>query len=211
MTHYLPEFFLLYIANFINLVSPGAGFAIVVRNSSVHSRKAGILTGLGICASSFIHKAYTFMGFGLVVSRSPILFNTIKWAGCAFLLYLGYQCFKNSRKKPAREHHMAVSQDLSASQAFRMGFFTDLLNPQASLSFIVLVTATVSPDTPITVQGLYGLALISTSLVWYTTVALFFSNSYLQRAFQGIRQWLDRLMGSVLIGLGIRLALISAR
>jgi RhtB (resistance to homoserine/threonine) family protein len=200
----------LFSANLLNLISPGSGFIITVRNSTLFARKVGIATGLGIVTSSIIHKTYTLLGFGLIVSKSEWLFNGIKYAGCAYLIYLGIKCFRPSYRTLPSFKKKKTIPGLSRINAFRMGFLTDILNPQASLCFITIVTATVSPKTPIKVQLLYGFALILTSLLWYMLLALFFSNYRLQSLLQQSQRWIEPLTGVVMIGLGIRLAQLTS-
>ena len=96
---YINDFLLLYTANFLNLISPGAGFSIVVYNSNSISKKIGIVTAMGIVCSSIFHKTYTFMGFGLIISQNPYFFNLIKYIGCFYLFYLGINLLKNKNKK----------------------------------------------------------------------------------------------------------------
>ncbi len=211
---YLNEFLMLYSANLINLTSPGAGFTVTAHNSLSHSRKAGILTGLGIVTSSLIHKTYTFIGFGYFVAKTPWLFTTIKILGGTFLIYLGTKAFLSLRnlatKNPRNTFTQSEAQkSLSPFAAYRIGFLTDFLNPQASICFIGIVTATVSPSTPMNVQWLYCSTLLLTSLVWYTVVALFFSNKFLQQRLNNFKIFIESLAGVVLIALGAKLLILT--
>lgn len=216
MDLYFTEFALLFAANFLNLVSPGAGFAITVRNSTVGSRRAGFMTGFGIVASSFIHKGYTFLGFGLLISQNPTLFMIVKYAGCAHLSYLGLKCLWEGLKKDQKsswnlEENPSKISSVTSYQGFRMGFLTDLLNPQASLCFMSLVAATVSPETPMKIQLFYGLILLMTSVVWYSCVAFFFSSPPLQKRFLSLRRLFEGLMGGSMLYLSFRLLSLTAK
>jgi len=63
------------------VISPGADFAMVTRNSMMLSRRAGILTAVGIALGVLVHVAYSLLGVGLIISRSILLFNMISiWA-----------------------------------------------------------------------------------------------------------------------------------
>lgn len=81
------------------VISPGPDFAIVSRNSLMLSRRAGVLTALGIGAGVLIHVAYTLVGVGLLIQSSLWPFNTIKLIGAVYLIYLGV---KMLRSKPGR-------------------------------------------------------------------------------------------------------------
>lgn len=206
MMTYLPEFLTLFAINFLNILSPGPETALMIYNSGRHSRKIGLYTGFGIVASTIIHKSYTLLGFGMVVARSPILFTTIKYAGSGYLLYLGYRAFFPGKKIMKKAEK---PRTLTPRKAFRMGFLMDILHPSASLFFMSIVAATVSPKTPLSVQVVYGTLLVLTSLCWYSALALVFSNSRLQATIQSMGNWVDRITGLALIGLGIRLAFLS--
>lgn len=206
MTLYLLEFFELYTINLLNLISPGAGFAIMIRNSSFHSRKVGVFTAFGIVTSSLIHKSYTLLGFGLLVSETAWLFYTIKYAGAAYLFYLGAKTLNVHKiNNIFRQKKPKDLVPLTSWGGFRVGFLVDLLNPSASLSFVCIVVATVSIDTPIEIRGLYGITLILTSLAWYLILAFSFSNKTLQNFIMKSHGWVERIMGASLIYLSIRM------
>ena len=214
MEAYWTEFLALYAINFVNLVSPGAGFALTVRHSISYSRKIGVLTGFGIVLSSLIHKSYTFLGFGLVISQNPLLFSIIKYSGAAFLLYMGLVTFKNiymSRFKTsmALGINFESKENITSKKGFSLGFFTDLLNPQASLCFMTIVAATVSPSTPLAIQGIYGIALISTSLLWYTFLALFVTTPLLYEKFMKVEKIVDVMTGSLMIYLSYKMLFVT--
>src|SRR5690606_27938552 len=89
LMQYVIEFTGLMAVFVILLVAPGADFALIVRQSIVHGRRAAFITSLGIGASLMFHISYTILGIGLIVSQSLFLFSLIKWAGAAYLFYLG--------------------------------------------------------------------------------------------------------------------------
>ena len=71
------------------VISPGPDFAMVTRNSLTLSRRAGVLTALGIGLGVLVHLTYTLLGVGLLIEQSLWLFNAIKLVGAAYLIYLG--------------------------------------------------------------------------------------------------------------------------
>jgi threonine/homoserine/homoserine lactone efflux protein len=205
---YAPEFLALFTVNFLNILSPGPETALMVYNSSRYSRKVGLFTGFGIVCGTMIHKTYTLLGFGMVVAKSPTLFMIIKYAGSAYMMYLGYRMFFPKKKQVEHVHH---PKNLTPKQAFRMGFLMDILHPGSSLFFMSIVAATVSTSTPLAVQGIYGVLLICTSICWYSALATVFSNKHLQKVVLNIGPWIDRITGVTLILLAIRLALFTIK
>jgi threonine/homoserine/homoserine lactone efflux protein len=206
------EFLQLYAINFINLVSPGAGFALMVRNSALYGRKTGFYTAFGITSSSLIHKSYTLLGFGLIVSQTPWLYMGIKYLGSFYLTYLG---LRNILHAVQHKKQKIVKQDdiknddgkdrLTPWQGFRNGFLVDMMNPSASLSFVCIVVSTVHTSTGLSIRGIYVLILILTSLIWYSFLAFTFSHSYLMRFNERFGRCIEFFMGGFLVYLGTKL------
>jgi len=199
------EFGALWTLNFLNLISPGPETALMIRNSSRFSRAVGLATGLGIVCSTMIHKTYSILGFGLLVSHTPWLFNTLKIAASVYLIYLGLRAFYPKKNKDG-SLKLKEPAHLTTKQAFKTGFMMDILHPSASLVFISILAKTVSPDTPVSIQALYGVLLILTSIVWYSTQAYLFSHGLLKNTIEKYGHWLDWITGGVFIIYGIRLA-----
>ncbi len=204
------EFLELYSINFVNLISPGAGFALMVRNSSLYGRKVGLYTAFGITSSSLIHKSYTLLGFGLIVSQTPWLYLAIKYLGSCYLAYLGLfnliHAFKPKKMKVFSED--LLDKGLTRWQGFRNGFLVDMMNPSASLSFVCIVVSTVSVSTSLPVRGLYVVILILTSLAWYCLLAFTFSHDRLMRFNKRFGRVIETIMGGFLIYLGVKLLLM---
>ncbi len=210
MEHYWPEFLALYVLNLINLISPGVGCLLTARNSMAYSRKSGISTALGIVSSSFIHKAYVFIIFSFLISQYSTLFLAVKYLGCAYLIYLGANCLRHSFKNSSSttfdlEPNEASKNNISSGKAFRMGFFVDLLNPMASVTFLGIVAATVSSNTPGSILTIYFISLITTSLCWYILIAVFFSKNVFQILFVRFQNWIERVQGGMLLWFGFKL------
>ncbi|WP_420960646.1 LysE family translocator [Brucella sp. IR073] len=211
MTHYLIEFAGLMAVWSIMIISPGADFALVVRQSIVHGRRAAIITSVGIGCSILFHISYTILGLGLIVSQSLLLFSVLKWAGAAYLIYLG---IKALREKDAGTPDVSAdlgeeaiaAKRISATRCFLMGFVTNALNPKAVLFFLSLFSSLVSHETPIAIQGVYGLIMATTLIAWFVGVSTFFTLAAVRERFTAWGRWFNRVTGLVFIGLGIRLA-----
>ena len=195
----------------VAVVSPGPDFAIVVRNSLIFSRSAGVFTALGVAAAVWIHVFYSALGLGYLIDQIPWLLNVIKVLGCSYLIYIGY---KGLRSQP-----MAIAQEESSSatevemcsngKAFRQGFWTNLLNAKAILYFISFFTVFLQKDTPLLTLGIYGSVIVGITLGWFLIVAYCLSVPVLQKKFKSGAHWIDRVTGVVLISLGLKLALTS--
>jgi len=186
------------------VISPGADFAMVTRNSYLYGRKAGLLAALGIALGVQVHVSYTMLGVGLVIAKAPLLFDAIKLIGAAYLVYIGYKTFVARGK---------LSVDLSGGEplpdfaALRIGFLTNALNPKTTLFVVSTYTQVVHVDTPLFTQIGYGLFMSFAHWAWFTLVALFFSHSRLRNAMLRGQVLLNRSIGTVLVSLGVALAL----
>lgn len=202
---YLNEFLLVAAVHLLAVMSPGPDFAVVIRNSVSAGRKAGLLTAVGVGAGICLHVGYSLLGIGLIVSQSTWLFNVLKLLAAGYLLYIGVRALGAKRSEPGTLTMRATL--ISSKRAFANGFITNGLNPKATLFFLSLFTVVISPQTPITVQAGYGVYLAIATAVWFCLVAVLFSHTRVRRAFERMGHWFDRLMGAVLVGLGLHLAL----
>jgi RhtB (resistance to homoserine/threonine) family protein len=207
---YWAEFLTVALIHLLAVASPGPDFAVVVRESVAHGRKAGTYTAVGVGTAIFLHVGYSLLGIGLIVSQSIVLFNALKWAAAAYLLYIG---FKALRAKPASASDASVNVtagERTARGAFTSGFITNGLNPKATLFFLSLFTVVINPHTPLWVQAGYGVYLAVATGLWFCMVARLFSQERVRAGFARMGHWFDRAMGGVLIALGLKLALTES-
>lgn len=189
---------------FFAVISPGPDFAMVSRNSLLLSRRSGVLTALGIGAGVCVHVTYTLLGVGLLIQQSLWLFNLIKLAGAAYLIFLG---IKMLRAKPATAEVLADQPALSSLGALRTGFLTNVLNPKTTIFIVSLFMQVVQPQTPLAVQLGYGAFIVLVHAVWFSAVAIFFSTDSVRGRLLAVRHWIDRVFGALLVGFGMLLAL----
>lgn len=192
------------IITILAVISPGADFAMVTRNSLLHGRRTGLLAALGIACGVQLHVLYTMLGVGLLIGHTPWLFNGIKWLGALYLIYIGIQ---TCRQSPASVEPSSSSQALSTWQAWRTGFMTNALNPKTTLFVVSTYTQVVHADTGIMTQVGYGLFMSFAHWLWFSMVCLFFSHETLRNRVLDGQQWLNQVIGTVLMGLGCSLAL----
>lgn len=189
---------------FFAVISPGPDFAMVSRNSLLLSRRSGVLTALGIGAGVCVHVTYTLLGVGLLIQQSLWLFNLIKLAGAAYLIFFG---IKMLRAKPASAEVLAEQPVLSSLGALRTGFLTNVLNPKTTIFIVSLFMQVVQPQTPLAVQLGYGAFIVLAHAVWFSAVAIFFSTDSVRGRLLAVRHWIDRVFGALLVGFGMLLAL----
>ncbi|OIN50675.1 amino acid transporter [Pseudomonas azotoformans] len=184
-------------------ISPGPDFAMVSRNGLLLSRRAGVLTALGIGMGVLVHVSYTLLGLGWVLQQTLWLFGALKLAGAAYLVYLGVNML---RARPAIDPLDAPSPVMSDLAALRTGFLTNALNPKTAIFIVSLFMGVVRPDTHLSVQIAYGVFIAGAHVVWFSLVALCFSAGSVRQKLMAARHWIDRLFGGLLVSFGVLLA-----
>ena len=186
------------------VISPGADFAMVTRNSYLYGRASGLLTTLGIGLGVQVHVFYTMIGVGLLIATSPSLFAALKIFGAAYLIFVGYQTFISQP--------IAVENAASTStpwQSIKVGFFTNALNPKTTLFVLSTYAQIVSPSTPLWQQYAYGLFMSVAHWLWFALVCIFFSNPVLRSKMLNHQKAINRAIGMALTALGGLLALAA--
>lgn len=202
----MSAFLTIIIVHFLGVSSPGPDFAIITRNSLCYSRKTGIITAAGIACGLMIHCLYSVAGIGLIISKSILLFNLVKYAGAAYLIYLGWKALR-SKPPQKKDETLNKKKDLKPKEAFKNGFLCNVLNPKATLFIFAVFTQVIDPATSALTQLFYGSYMSIATFVWFSFVASVFSWSVISNLFRKTQTIAERLMGIVLIGLGLKVAL----
>ncbi|MFB6873329.1 LysE family translocator [Streptomyces sp. NPDC056323] len=186
------------------VISPGADFAMVIRNSYLYGRTTGLMAAAGVAAGVLVHVTYTMLGVGLLIASSTALFTAIKLVGAAYLVYIGLRTFF---ARGDLDVDLESKPQLTRFGALRTGFLTNALNPKTTLFVVSTFTQVVGPGTSVWQQAGYGLFMSAAHFGWFALVALFFSNSRLRTSMLRWQKALNRGIGSVLVGLGVTLGL----
>ena len=195
------------------VMSPGPDFVSVIQNSIVHSRRTGICVSLRLGLGVLVHVMYTIAGLAAVISESILLFNTIKWAGAAYLVYIGFRALqsKGAGQITVDEGIRAEknTKGISDLKALRLGFFTNVLNPKASLFFLVIFSQLIQPQTPVGWRITYGLTCCAITIGWFSILACALTQRRIRSLFLNATKWIDRVCGGLMIALGIKVAFIT--
>lgn len=206
---YLLELASLMAVFFFGIISPGADFAMVMRQSIVNGRRSAILTSFGVGTALMVHVTYTILGLGLIISQSITLFNIIKWCGVAYLVYIGIKALRSKPAAAAADGapvQVTQREPQSALKAFGLGFAANALNPKPVFFFLSIFSTVVSLQTPVAIKFGYGLVMASCLILWFVGVSLFMTTPAMRLRFTRISHWIDRASGMVFIALGLKLA-----
>jgi RhtB (resistance to homoserine/threonine) family protein len=205
-SQYLHEFLILASAMFLALLSPGPDFAMILKQSVTYGKKSSIFTSIGIGLGISVHIIYSILGIGLIISKSIILFNIIKYLGAAYLIYIGIMSLKSSGMKLKNET-INGKKSMSNFKSFSAGFLCNALNPKATLFFLSMFTVVISINTPIYIQALYGVWCIFATMLWFVGLSLLLSHKRVREFLNSFGKLFDRAVGVVLIALGIKVAM----
>lgn len=126
------SFSLFLTAAIVLAVSPGPGMLYVLARSLRGGRREGFCSSLGTAVGGFGHVVATSFGLSAILATSATAFNVVKYAGAAYLIYLGVRTIVAD--KDAAQEHSSVSG--ATRQAFRQGITTELFNPKTALFFL---------------------------------------------------------------------------
>src|SRR5690625_1299732 len=201
---------LAYVAAVIVLfVIPGPAVLIVTSRSLESGRRSGIATGIGIGLADLCHALFTILGLSALLLASATLFTVIKYAGVAYLVWLGLQALF-SRHAPEAAAGTAAEPVMRASvslpEAFRQGFISEILNPKTALFFLSFLPQFIEPAAG-SVTGqllLLGAIFVGMSLIYTSTLAVL--ADVLARRFKARSRrssaagpWGQRLVGAVFL------------
>lgn len=192
-------------------LSPGPAFAISVRNALAYDRRTGVFTAIGLGAGVGAHVLFVLCGIAVVIAQSVMLFNLIKYAGAAYLIFIGAKAIfarKREDSEPLEEKLdiPKAKKSLSSFGAFRIGFLTNLLNPKAVVFFTAVFSQFISPETSYEVMGLYFLTCVMIETIWFSIVSIVLTNPLIKAKFLNLAHWVERVCGGLLIALGVKLA-----
>jgi len=189
------------------IVSPGSNFLVVSRLALSRSRRSAIGATFGIMTASVIYAALTMFGLSVLILRFVWLGDTIRIIGGAYLIWLGIQAWLAKPDGPQVTATGAVHGAPSLLDGLRVGFLTEITNPKAIAFFLGLFAAAVPAATPLWAK----LAVLSVGgvfeVAWYTVVSFVLSSGPMRAGYQRIRRTVDRVLGTLLIVLGLKVAL----
>jgi threonine/homoserine/homoserine lactone efflux protein len=184
------------------LAIPGPSVFYIVTRSLVQGRRAGVTSMLGVQTGGLVHVVAAAFGVSALIASSPAAFTVVKYAGAAYLVYLGL------RKLLGREpdEPEVVGAPASTARLFTHGVVVNVLNPKTALFFLAFLPQFVDPNAgPVALQMLVlGLTLVCLGVLSDGTYALLAAGAgnHLRN-----RRRLERLSGGVFVGLGVFAAL----
>ncbi len=189
-------------------MTPGNDTIFILSKSIGQGRRAGIISALGIATGSAVHTVLAAFGLSLIIAKSILLFNIIKYAGAVYLLYIGYKMITD--KSGFASEKINQIKSVNYNTIYRDAIVTNLLNPKVALFFISFLPQFIDPATGNSTLGflLLGATFITTGIIWCMLLAVFAAAifSTLKKNLR-LSSVINKICGVTLIALGIKVAL----
>jgi RhtB (resistance to homoserine/threonine) family protein len=203
-----PQFLSIGLIALLGAMMPGPDFAIVTKNSLLHSRQSGCFTSFGIGAATLIHMTYCVLGLAIVIFGSVWLFNLIKYIGAIYLIYLGMQSLLSAQSPLHIGEKKRIQHYQSNFTSFKQGFLCNLLNPKATLFFLALFTVFIKPETPMSWQIALGLEITFVATTWFCFLTFVLSHRRIKQLLERAEVYIAKMLGIFLIVFGVALAFV---
>ncbi|MEE8663973.1 MAG: LysE family translocator [Acetobacter sp.] len=188
------------------VISPGADFAMVSRNSYLYGRQAGTLSALGIAASCWTHVFYAvFLLSSMQVILTDLLLY-VRYAGAAYLLYVGIRTILSGSAIEEADERVSL---MTPSRSFLDGFLTNALNPKTAVFVISLYTQVIGPDSPVSYALMCGMMISLCHLAWFVAVSYVLSQDATRRWILARAGMFNRVIGVFLVCIGLALGLFD--
>lgn len=198
-----------FIAVTVLTLTPGVDTMLVIRNSARGGWRDGAVSSLGICSGLFIHATVSALGISIILLQTAWAFNLIKYAGAAYLVWLGICSWKQviSPDKSLLDHTPTIKDHFSFTRSLREGFLSNVLNPKTVIFYMAFLPQFIDPTEPPLVQSLMVATLhFLVAMVYQCSLAGMVDKAQVWLQRPDVKRVFDSLTGSILLLIGLRLA-----
>lgn len=208
---------LFVVAGLVLNLTPGPDVLYIVTNALRSGARAGMVAALGITAGCFVHILAAAMGVSALMAASATAFTLLKWAGAAYLVWVGLRMLLARTPAPKNEpiaiNSVAIDDDRESAKAlkrvFFQGFWTNALNPKVALFFLAFVPQFIAPGEQhkalafLLLGLLFNFNAMCVNIGWAAVAAWMAGR---MASVQQVMHWLERVAGLMFIGFGLKLA-----
>jgi RhtB (resistance to homoserine/threonine) family protein len=189
-------------------LTPGNDTIFILSKSMAQGRLAGIVSALGISSGCVIHTVVAALGLSAIISKSTMLFGFVKYAGAAYMFYVGWKMIRD--KTGAEAAISPRSERARYLEIYRDGLLTNVLNPKVALFFLAFLPQFIAPGA----RGAFlpflilGFVFVTTGTIWGFVLAA--SSSFISARLKNnakTSRAINKICGAILVGLGIKVAL----
>ena len=190
-------------------ITPGPDMLYSIATGLQRGPLAALVSAVGVGCGALFHGALTALGVSALLATSDVAFDVLRIAGAAYLIWIGLRAFRS----PVSERPLeVVTTPVNYTGLFFRGLTTNILNPKVILFFVALLPQFIDPTTVHVEAWLFAMACFVglSGTVINGAVGMFVSkagHSFLRKP--KLKKWINRLTGSIFIGLGIRIFLFE--
>ncbi len=190
----------------LGTMSPGPSFILIAKTAMSKSREEGFGVAIGLGAGAVFFTLMAIFGLYAILETVPFIYGFLKILGGIYLLYLAYKMWKHADEALDMETSIDVKPK-SFFKAILFGLVTQLSNPKTAIIIGSIFAALLPAQIPAYGELFLCLVTFFADLVWYSLVVLLLSTSTAQKVYLQFKKYIDRVAGSVLGALGLKLAI----
>ena len=192
-------------AMLLNL-SPGPDMAFILGQTAKRGVQSGFAAMFGIWSGACIHVMFAAFGLSAILAASAIAFSAVKWIGAAYLILLGIQALRSQGTNLSGDGQVSPK---GMATIFKQGMLVAVLNPKVAVFFLAFLPQFVEAGAgPVSAQlFLHGfLIIVAAAFVEPPLILLGGTLSTYLSQNKNVSRWIDRGLGALFIGLGVKLA-----
>jgi len=193
-------------------ITPGVDTMLIIRNTARGGWRDGAVSSLGICSGLFLHATVSAVGISVILLQAAWAFSALKLFGAGYLIWLGISSWRKVLKKESFtiKNGGTTVDTFLVQRSLREGFLSNILNPKTAIFYMAFLPQFINPAQSALMQSLFlaGLHFII-AMIWQCLLALMVKQTkvWLQRP--RVSQIFDGVTGTVMIALGLRVAVES--
>jgi threonine/homoserine/homoserine lactone efflux protein len=201
----IENFYLFLSVSLLINLSPGPDMLYTAARSLSQGTKAGVLSALGIFSGCLIHTTAAVFGFSKIIQESMFLFSIIKYAGAAYLIFLGVRSFFRKNKTQSK---IVKLEPISYRKIYFQGMITNVLNPKVAIFFLSFLPQFINPQSTLIKEQIAFLGLWFDVQGTLILILVALVTGYFQAMLQKNRvfwNWQEKITGLILVALGIKM------
>lgn len=187
---------------------PGPDFVVVTKNTLVGGRPRGSWCAAGVACSNAVQGTAAAAGLGALIVRSQPVFEAIRWAGVAYLFFLGVQAIRSAvaGRYPPVDAGTDTAGPSAALGGWRQGFLSNITNPKVLMFYLAVLPQFLTPQAAPAVLLVFALSHAVLSLTYLLGLAACLHQARRVLARRAVRRALDAATATAFVGFGARLA-----
>ncbi len=194
-------------------ITPGLDTMLVIRNTARGGWRDGVTSSFGICSGLFIHASVSAVGISVILLQTAWAFSALKMAGACYIVWLGIGSLRKvfqEKPAPLAGELSTVQQPYQVGRSLREGLLSNVLNPKTVVFYMAFLPQFINPQHSALIQSLIlaGLHFVI-AMIWQSILALLVNQAKNRMFRPKVGRIFDGLTGTILVSLGVKLALDS--